>query len=385
MKRFQSIGLLVAFVVGLLFNFTPVFAATGAAAPVAAFRTYTVAVGAEDANMGIDVNMYFPSRLVIHAGDTVMWRQRTKEIHTVTFLGNMAGVNCVSTQSTSAGTCVTAAQRMPGQKGPALPPFVVPVKGMASPLAINQVAALPTVPTKNEWNGKTFVNSGILGMAPGQAQTFSLRFMTTGNYAYYCLVHGTMMSGVIQVVAGSVSVPSPSQVNAQAGTDAATQMVNATNTLHTLFSKVPAPVKNANGTTTYHVVMGMSSGKFDFMRFFPRVVNVKPGDTVVWSFAAGDDAPHTVSFLNGATAPQMVTPVNRKGGPPVFLLNPQLVRRSGGSSVSNSGVISSGLLLPGQGPQTFSLKIASNATGTLNYECELHAESGMIGEVVVKP
>jgi plastocyanin len=30
---------------------------------------------------------YFPATLHIHVGDTVLWKQNTHEIHTVTFLG----------------------------------------------------------------------------------------------------------------------------------------------------------------------------------------------------------------------------------------------------------------------------------------------------------
>src|SRR5512137_1785805 len=49
-------------------------------------QTYIVVVGAENVSRGTSVMAYFPEMLRIHVGDTVLWKQHTHEIHTVTFL-----------------------------------------------------------------------------------------------------------------------------------------------------------------------------------------------------------------------------------------------------------------------------------------------------------
>ena len=68
------------------------FSATGPALPgvasAASTQTYTVLVGAEDLSRHSDVMAFFPETLHIHVGDTVLWKQNTHEIHTVTFLAN---------------------------------------------------------------------------------------------------------------------------------------------------------------------------------------------------------------------------------------------------------------------------------------------------------
>ncbi len=45
-----------------------------------------VQVGYEDPDTGLDVNAFFPSRIVVNLGDTIAWNFRTLEEHTVIFL-----------------------------------------------------------------------------------------------------------------------------------------------------------------------------------------------------------------------------------------------------------------------------------------------------------
>ena len=63
--------------------------AMGATQPAAgggASGGYTVLVGAEDPEQGVDIEAFFPATLHVHVGDTVTWTQNSNEIHTVTFL-----------------------------------------------------------------------------------------------------------------------------------------------------------------------------------------------------------------------------------------------------------------------------------------------------------
>lgn len=361
MKKLQTFGLLFSLLVGLVFNFTPVLAQSGEA-QVVHHRTYTVEVGAEYAPMGIDVEQFFPNKLTIHVGDSVLWRLRTNEIHTVTFLA-----------------------------GEAMPDFVIPVQGQASPVQLNPQAVLPAGPADGQYDGKTFVNSGLMGKAPGQVQTFRLTFTQAGVYKYVCLVHGMMMSGEVDVVSAKTSIASPDAVSRQAGSQMTQLLQNASPSIKQVDDKLPAPVHNADGTTTYHVFMGAMVGSYDLMRFFPNSLHVHPGDTVVWSFGPDNDAPHTVTFLNGTAEPPLVTPLNQTVGLPIFLLNPTVVLpANAGSDLTTKGLYNSGFLVPavpGQpaGPQTFSIKIGQGVSRTIPYVCLLHDSSGMVGELIVTP
>ena len=73
---------------------------------------------------------------------------------------------------------------------------------------------------------------------------------------------------------------------------------------------------------THYVAMGFSEGQIDLMRFFPSKLRVRPGDTVVWEMQPSNDAPHTVTFLNGEPEPGLVIPVPQPSGPPVLYINP---------------------------------------------------------------
>src|SRR5512146_544660 len=185
MKRSLFAVLVMALLAGFV---APSAVPDASAAQVAASQTYGVLVGLENANTGVEVNSYFPSNLTIHVGDTVRWTQNTNEIHTVTFL---------------AGRDIATI------------PIIVPApSGAASPLMLNPVFAFPAGPSNGQYDGSTFVNSGVMGLAPGQVREFSLTFTKVGAYDYVCLVHGVMMSGQVVVVGADQAVPSPAQAEA---------------------------------------------------------------------------------------------------------------------------------------------------------------------------
>jgi plastocyanin len=149
--------------------------------------------------------------------------------------------------------------------------------------------------------------------------------------------------------------------------------------------QVIPPTHNTDGTTTYHVVVGYSSGVVDVMRFFPSQLNVHPGDTIVWTLSTADVAPHTVTFLNGNPEPGL-TLVVQPPTPPLILLNPAVLFPSpnvtSGSLLNKTDFFNSGLLNPGTPATSFSIKVG-NFTGSLPFLCMLHDTSGMKGRVIV--
>ena len=150
----------------------------------------------------------------------------------------------------------------------------------------------------------TWVNSGVMGREPGQYRAFDVTFTAEGPYEYVCVVHGMMMSGTVTVVGAGARVPSPNKVHAIARHQIARQFAKAPQVLREAQSQVQPPTKNVDGSRTHHVMVGYSKGLIDLMRFFPRHVNVRPGDKVEWTWSPSNRAPHTVTFLNGSRSPR---------------------------------------------------------------------------------
>ena len=352
MKRLPIFNLII--ILAFLLSATSLAMPTVASADSA--QTYTVLVGAENVSRRTDVMAYFPATLHIHVGDTVLWKQNTHEIHTVTFLA--------------------------GSPEPAL---IVPAPASFPPgsLMLNPQAAFPSAPQGGMYDGSTFANSGVMSTDPGQPTEFSLTFTTEGTFMYYCIVHGMMMSGTVVVDASSVSIPSPAAVADQTQKDINLQLAHANGLFGEAMSQVPAPQHNPDGTTSYTVLIGWSEGQFDLMDFFPSKLVVHPGDTVNFMLSPTNVAPHTVTFFNGEPDISFITPV-APPFPPVLLINPAvLMPINPGQPLTLSGIYSSGLLAPG-GPTSYSLKIG-DIRGDVPYECILHDSSGMDGLLKVVP
>jgi plastocyanin len=334
---------------------------TALAAPVQAVspHTYTVLVGAEDMARGVEVNVFFPSELHIHVGDTVVWKANTMEIHTVTFLA-----------------------------GQPLPELIIPAppNPTGSPLMLNPLAAFPQVPADGMYDGSTYVNSALMSTDPGQVSTFSLTFIKPGTYAYVCIVHGTAMSGSIVVEDPNVVVPSPTDVLAQAMKQIADERNLFPQVLQSARAQEERPTLNPDGSLTFHVLVGFSSGNIDIHKFFPDKLRVAPGDSVEFKLSKEDMAPHTVTFLNGAASPEdfIVVP-QPPPAPPLIVLNPQvLFPANPGVPLTNQGIFNSGLMAPGTPNTSFTFPVG-HFTGILPFECLLHDEMGMDGNLIVTP
>ena len=121
------------------------------------------------------------------------------------------------------------------------------------------------------------------------------------------------------------------------------------------------------------------------MGFFPKMEMVRPGDTVIWELSSANDAPHTVTFYNGAPDESLVVIAQGPDGL-VALINPAVLFPSEavqlGTPLNKTDFFNSGILMPG-GP-SFSLTVG-NITGLINYECILHDTSGMTGSLIVAP
>ncbi len=336
MKRVSTLSLIV--ILAFLFN---AFGLAMPAAAVTSTQTYSVIVGAENLSPASGVMAFFPATLRIHVGDTVLWKQNTHEIHTVTFLA-----------------------------GTDQPPLIIPAPDPFPPgtLMLNPLVAFPTAPQDGMYDGTTYANSGIMSTDPGDPTQFSLTFTQQGTFAYLCIIHGVMMSGTIMVEPPSVNIPSPAAVSAQAQLLIKQQIARATVLFGQAMAAVPAPQHNPDGTTNFTVLVGWSQGQFDLMGFFPGKLVVHPGDTVTFMLSSINVAPHTISFLNGFPDISFIIPVPNPLGPPFLLINPDVLNPINPDlPLTRDMLYSSGLLDPlGPGPKSYTLTIG-DISGDISY------------------
>ena len=349
--RVSVVSLLAVFL--LLLSYATVAGAQPSAAP----RTYTVLVGAESAQRGVGIMAFFPHHVTVHVGDTVHWIQNSNEIHTVTFLG-----------------------------GAPLPDFIVPAATLGpSPLVFNPLVTGRTAQPGSLGDATTWANSGIMGREAGQYRSFTLTFTAAGTYPYICVVHGMMMSGTVTVVGPGTPVASPGRQLALGHAQIAAQFARVPAVLREARQQIQPATENVDGTLTHHILIGYHKGQIDLMRFFPKRAQVRPGDKVEWIMSPSNEAPHTVTFLNGQEEPGLVIPVPQPSGPPLLYVDPAtLFPSQPAPELTRTGIYNSGLMLPIPGT-TWSQVIGDVTPGPLHYLCLLHDLSGMKGSLVVLP
>ena len=321
-RKMSSPGRVLVAVLALL---TPaaLYAAADSADAIVATSTWTVQVGNQAANMGIQGERFLPGDITINAGDTVVWKSRSAEPHTVTFVDG-------------------------GQ-----------------PQTQQQLGEFdPTVPRSDshDFDGASTYESGVLTTLNSFSalppfvilyHKYTLHFpldTAPGTYTYYCRVHGVMMRGEVHVQAPGSAYPAT-----QDDYDAEAALV-----AKAIVADGRAELKKATALSRSHkVIVGADDGTAMLMRFVKGRVVVHKGDTVRWANPL-NGVPHTITF----GGPPMGDPTAAYGNPARY----------------RGGQLSSGILAP-QG--TF--RVTFKRTGTFAYRCFFHGDLGMTGKVVVKP
>ena len=169
-----------------------------------------------------------------------------------------------------------------------------------------------------------------------------------------------------------------------------------------------AVTQNKDGSKTLHVTAGTSSpdGKVALLEYFPRNLDAKPGDKVVFTPKSTNE-PHTVTFP-GDLGTEMI-PFCENGsmdvpfGPPDFNCNcgpPDEIEFDGGNGVSlvtappgpgrrsptrgSSGRIKLTQRIGASSTDilnTWTISLAGAAPGTYTYVCQIH--DGMDGSITV--
>jgi plastocyanin len=364
MKRFLGCAVMLLASLGLV---VPALSLASNRPADSSGRTYTVLVGLEQPNKGIDVEAYFPRSVTIHVGDTVHWAQNANEIHTVTFPDGVL-----------VGDLLLPSVEVPGAD-PAI-----------SPLVFNPGVVRQSPPSGSDYRGGIggFANSGLMGREPGQVREYDLTFVAEGTFGYFCVVHGSVMSGQVVVVGPDEAVPSPNQALAEGRKQIAEALSLVPGVVRDAAAQVVPPEMNEDGTLTHKVLLGYGATvasrygdvAIDLMQFFPDKLTVRPGDTVTFEISVNDVEPHTATLLNGAEEPPVGLP---SGG--FLYVNPAVLFPQGTGVLTRTGVYSSGLLLPGAPEPTYSLVVGDITPGLLPFLCLLHDTSGMTGKLMVVP
>lgn len=280
--------------------------------------TWQVRVGAETPDMAVTAMRFLPREVWVDVGDSVHWTSNSAEPHTVTFLA-------------------------PGTSLPEFNPF-------------DPSQTTPQGPSS--YDGTTYANSGIVATQPifvftNPATSYDLTFTATGDFTYYCLVHGTMMTGVVHVRAAGTAYPYTQQDYNRAGNEQAAAALFAGRT-------ALRQATQEHATTGSQVLVGIDGEGFGVSRFVRDTVVVHVGESVSFS-TGGPGAPHTVTFGNEPPGLAILVP-------------------SGDPTHYGGGDLNSGVLAPGV-PFT----VTFTAAGKFHYICAIHDDMGMVGDVVVVP
>jgi plastocyanin len=296
--------------------------------PIAkAADTWNVQVSGSTADMATMAQAFFPDPLIIHVGDTVKWTWAdTGAPHSVTFNSGK----------------------------PELPIFV---PGPATNQIIAGPAFFPMGPASPvSYDGTAQLNSGPVN--PGGSYTVT--FTRTGIFGYVCSFHPGMRGQVEVREAGAPLPESPAQ---------ATTRGQATGAY--LLSRMQGEAAHvqsasAGGVHTSAAGLGDTLGA-TALAFLPTNITVARGDTVAWVLADPFEV-HTITFLSGAAAPDLLLPQPQPSGPPLLVLNPAVAGPGGGNTYTGQGIVNSGIIDPGNG---FVLKFDA-PPGTYTYTCLIH-------------
>lgn len=321
-------------------------------------KTWTVMVGGEADVQQLEEGpagswqfmRFYPENLTINSGDTVVFKLHSAEPHTVTFPKT-------------------------GEKSPDL---VIP-ETSGNRMILNPLAVMPQ--GGDSFDGSRLTGSGQLDPGKDFPKEFKLTFTNPGEYEYFCAFHTKMKAKITVQPQGSSYPQTQEEVDAKAK-DLLDKDTKDSETKKPA-DKVETTI-GADGTTTYNINIGYGDGILSYMRFIPKNLTIKEGDSVNW-IQQDVDTPHTITLTSGQKEPEFVLPEPQPDGPPKLVLNPDLLMPKGGNKYDGTGFINSGFLWgkesPMPGPRNFTLKFTK--AGTYKYICALHDGMGMTAEIKV--
>jgi plastocyanin len=281
---------------------------------------------------------FFPSPLVVHAGDAVTWTWASNVPHTVTFNSGKPALPLIVPG--------------PGPGELTLGPAFAPL-GPAGPNAI--------------YDGSLQLSSGVPA-SPDQ-NTYQLTFTQPGIFGYVCQIHPGMRGEIIVLPAGASLPETPAQATARGKA-----------TVIALAGAMQADTQQVRSTHTgsaHSVNVGIANGYgVSMLGFAPRELTVTRGDTILWTLADPFEL-HTVTLTSGAQPPEFVDVRPQPQGAPWLVVPASVAGPAGGTTYIGQGYVNSGILTPGN---AFGL-VFDAPPGTYEYTCLIHPE--MQGTITV--
>lgn len=313
-------------------------------------QNYTVVVdgpstlGAENLVYGT----YFPNRLAVRPGDTVLFDNRSSnDIHTVTF-GVKSDRSDQPPPETPDGQANPAAFGPCFTNEPAKPALTCPPR----------TAGFPEYAGIGYWSaGVIFPTSLPAEVGPKQATVKFAPEIAPGTYTVVCTLH-KFMEATVEVVASDQDRLTPAQVAVAADKELGGAKSHGESVA------IPTPGTVANGT---EVLAGWGDKLLAVDRFHPETASVKVGQTVKWR-GLSPYMPHTVSFSTPYKSP------DEKDA-----LLPLGVKAGGRYS---DGVAHSGIFGPKPDYPKDGFSLVFTKAGRYPYLCLLHP--GMAGTVLVE-
>ena len=243
-------------------------------------QTYVVMAGSSGGNVGVE--MFAPSALQVHQGDTVRW-----------LLGGFHNIHFEDANI----------------------PLLLPLEQDGkSILQINPVVAMGNVQSGGNYTGGD-ANSGLpLGGPP--SSNFDLKIdAPPGTYHYFCDIHAGM-TGMIEVTDSSVSLASPVDslsagfkqlFDAQSAGSQAEQAAKA------------APVAATDTGVT--ITIGARAGQASIIGFFPNYAEIKVGQSVTWAVPADAmPGPFGIGSVPLPAQDQLFGIIPAQAGPPTIVI-----------------------------------------------------------------
>lgn len=350
----------------------------------------------------IQVSEYFPRKLRIHPGDTVVWRNvGLSGHHTVTF---GADRQVIPALYRVIGGASLATSRLTVNNAVVWP--CVASGTQVSPELSRCPVAVPEGNTTPTWDGTGYANSGVITRYFGNplrdpdVRQFALHISTStkpGTYRYYDEIE-QHMEGLLEVVSNATHTASAAAVAAQIPAE----MNHVAARIRTACDHEVASLRHGSNNV---VIAGCGTVAGSYNDFFPDRPVIKSGETLTWingSGAVGDY--HTVTLMPTASfegAPfgtiPYVIPACGKAEPTPPLKS---LRCTGGGTVATEldpaaafstlhagaaaepGGTSGFFPAPYPATPTTTYSLRFNHPGRYEFGCVLHP--GMTGEVIVR-
>ncbi|HWH34550.1 MAG TPA: hypothetical protein VNT56_04450 [Acidimicrobiales bacterium] len=340
---------------------------------------------AEDFNAGFLA--YFPDRVTVHPGDTIVYESRySGEPHSITF-GTLVSEAVDAFRSLTPEQLESEGPPPPEIEAAfeAIPPMLPEGPGDANQASVNPCFVVsgdvpddPTQPCEvtepAPFTGtETFYNSGFLP----DGETFELQLaddIAPGTYVGFCTLHFTEMISEVVVVPEDQEIPSSDEVEElgrQQLDDLVAELAPA--------AEVPADVE-AGGVSAGAAPEDVTNAMV--LEFLPTDVEIASGDSVSWEIVG----PHTVSF----NAPESARVLLNQGDDGGYHLNEETLAPAGfdappppeeggdggdeppppvdAGTWDGTGFLSSGLAFGGVFTMSFS------EAGTYEYVCLIHPD-----------